>query len=93
MSRRPLFLALIAALSTSHAFAEDTKQPEHHAKKLDAVVVSADPLGQPSHEAAQPIKIIAGAELEDRRASTIGETVANEVGVHSTNLAKFTQRP
>jgi len=90
--RSTLALAILSTLPTL-AQAAPGKTIEHHNKELATVVVSADPLGQQNSDAAQPVKVLAGAELEDRRAATLGETVANEVGVQSSHFGPGVGRP
>lgn len=92
--QKPLAIAILFALPITTAIAADSNSdgPKHHEKKLEAIVVSADPLGR-RDDTVQPIKVIEGAELEDHRAATLGETVATQTGVQSTNFGPGVGRP
>jgi iron complex outermembrane receptor protein len=96
-----LSLALIIGLGiTTAALAQDastTDQNERkgrrHERELGTVVVTASPLGQQSDQLAQPVAVLAGAELEDNRSGTIGATVANVPGVQSSYFGPGVGRP
>ncbi|AVP97046.1 ligand-gated channel [Ahniella affigens] len=94
LSHKPLVIAILFALPLTATWAEDGRSDsaKHHEKKLEAVVVSADPLGR-RDDTVQPIKVIEGAELEDHRAATLGETVATQTGVQSTYFGPGVGRP
>jgi iron complex outermembrane receptor protein len=94
-------LALMIGLCTAAlAHAQDASErnsddgeARRHERALDTVVVTASPLGQSSEDLAQPVAVMAGAELEDNRSSTIGETVANVPGVQSSYFGPGVGRP
>jgi iron complex outermembrane recepter protein len=90
-----LAVAIFVALTAGHVVAAE--KPKHaarqHEKKLDEVVVSSNPLGTTSAEAARPSSVLAGVELEDRRRGTLGETVSEETGVQSSYFGPGVGRP
>ncbi len=73
-----------------------------HGNSLDIVLVSSaieqtDVIGLPLHastiESAQPITVVAGEELRNIQTSTLGETLKNEVGVHSSYFGPVASSP
>lgn len=90
MNKKPLVVLLAAALSTmaSVAFAaEDTVD-------IPRLVVTSDPLGnRTSDELIQPVTVIAGDELNQKRASTLGETLDGLPGVHNADFGQGVGRP
>ena len=54
-------------------------------------------IGLPWHasnmESAQPVTVLGGEQLRDRQASTLGETLKNEVGVHSNYYGPVASSP
>lgn len=86
-----LFLALLAAAPR--------QEPDHeahaaeHARKLDAVVVAADPLRGAYGELIQPASVLQGQELEARKAATLGESLAGLPGVQQTQFGAGASRP
>lgn len=90
MNKKPLVVLLAAALSpmASVAFAaEDTID-------IPRLVVTSDPLGnRTSDELIQPVTVIAGDELNQKRASTLGETLDGLPGVHNADFGQGVGRP
>jgi len=99
MTRTPLARALLFALASTSALAAepadvpDEARPRSHERELEEVSVTASPLDAAGEEIVQPASVIAGAELEDRRAATIGETVAQTPGVQSSFFGPGVGRP
>ena len=60
---------------------------------LEAIVVTASPLGPGSDDLVQPVEILAGEELDRRKGATLGETVARELGVQSSYFGPGVGRP
>lgn len=61
---------------------------------LGSIQVRASPLrGRSPLDMAQPVSVLAGDELERQSAMTIGETVANQLGVSATNFGPGSSRP
>ncbi len=57
------------------------------------MIVNALPYDRTALEAAQPIDVLTGEALDDRRGVTLGETLANEPGVHSSFYGTGSARP
>lgn len=96
--RSALALSVAAALSAP-AFASDANHPHtaqaarDEARKLDTVKVTATPLDTALDELARPVDVLAGVGLDDRRAGTLGETVASLAGVQSSHFGPGVGRP
>ncbi len=62
-----------------------------------SVFEHVDVIGMPLHlstiESAQPVSVLAGDELRLKQASTLGETLKNEVGVHSSYFGPAVSSP
>jgi iron complex outermembrane receptor protein len=59
----------------------------------EEIVVSAAGGPQVASEAAQPVDVIAGVDLQARQQPTLGETLAQEPGVSSTGFVPGSSRP
>jgi iron complex outermembrane receptor protein len=59
----------------------------------EEIVVSATGGPQVASEAAQPVDVISGTDLQARQQPTLGETLANEPGVSSTGFVPGSSRP
>lgn len=91
MNRHPLFLAISLVLATSSAgWAQDHGE---RAQELDEIVVTASPLRQTADEIVRPVETLAGHELDDQRAATIGETVTRIPGVQTSFFGPGVGRP
>ena len=64
-----------------------------HVKDLDAVTVTASPLGGNAAELSRPVEVLAGEQLDEVRAASLGETVASLPGVQSSNFGAGVGRP
>jgi iron complex outermembrane receptor protein len=60
---------------------------------MEVVDVYATPLHSSSIESALPVSVISGDELRLKQASTLGETLKNEVGVHSSYFGPVASSP
>ena len=83
--RHPLAWAISLALVPSAWAAEPVE--------LDSMVVSSSALGRQSHEMAMPVSVLEGDELVQRREATLGETLQNLPGVHSSSFGAGAARP
>lgn len=61
--------------------------------ELPAVVVSAVPGDRSIDRIVRPVGVLAGAELDDARAATLGQTVAGMPGVQTTAFGQGVGRP
>lgn len=60
---------------------------------LEVVNVVGLPWHASNMESAQPVNVLSGDALRDRQASTLGETLKNEVGVHSNYYGPVASSP
>ncbi|NQY38103.1 MAG: TonB-dependent receptor [Alteromonadaceae bacterium] len=60
---------------------------------MEIIDVHATPLHSSNIESATPINVITSDELRLKQASTLGETLKNEVGVHSTYFGPVASSP
>lgn len=60
---------------------------------LEVIDVYATPLHTSTIESALPVNVLSGDELKLKQASTLGETLKNEVGVHSNFYGSVTSSP
>ncbi len=100
MSFRPRFAPLVTAIALALpvlALAQDAPAEEDHehatAKTLDAIEVTASPLRNAIDDLARPVSVLAGEELDARRAGTLGETLERQSGVQSSYFGAGVGRP
>jgi iron complex outermembrane recepter protein len=68
--------------------------PRHkEPKTLEAVEVTASPLGGSASDMVQPVEVLAGEKLDAAKAATLGETVGKLPGVQSSNFGAGVGRP
>jgi len=60
---------------------------------IETLDVFATPLHASNIESALPINVIANEELKNKHSSTLGETLKNEVGVHSSYYGPIASSP
>lgn len=90
MNKKPFAVLFAAALSTtaSAAFAVED------AVNIPRLVVTSDPLGnRTTDELLQPVTLLSGDELNQKRASTLGETLDGLPGVHNADFGQAVGRP
>ncbi len=82
-----LFILCASIALPSLVMADDVRE-------VDDVVVTARPISSQSLEhITQPVKVLKGEELERKQTITIGETLANELGVTSSDFGQGASRP
>lgn len=60
---------------------------------LEGVTVNAVPGGQTGNELVKPVAVLSGAQLDNAKGSTIGDTVSKIPGVQTTALGQAVGRP
>lgn len=60
---------------------------------IEQIDVTATPFHSSIMESAQPVTVVAGDELRRKQAATLGETLKNEVGVHSSYFGPVASSP
>ncbi|MCC2617270.1 TonB-dependent receptor [Aestuariibacter halophilus] len=84
-------LAISSAL-TQQAVAQQ-KPTQKDEESIEQLVVTASPLNRSVLESATPVSVIAGDDLKQRLAPTLGETLKNVPGVHSTYFGPVSSSP
>jgi iron complex outermembrane receptor protein len=95
-TRLPLTLAIAIALAAPAVAAQAPEPPDRthpHATELEEVEVTASPLRGAVDTLARPVEVLSGAELDDRKAATLGDTLARETGVQSASFGAGVGRP
>jgi iron complex outermembrane receptor protein len=82
----PFALALLGSALGVPAHAQNHETP-------DEIIVTGVPRNRAADELAQPIAVVSGDELARVRASTLGETLANQLGVSSSYFGAGASRP
>jgi iron complex outermembrane receptor protein len=67
-------------------------QNQNH-ETADEIIVTGVPRDRAADELAQPVAVVSGDELARVRASTLGETLANQLGVSSSYFGAGASRP
>ena len=97
MPKRPLSAAIslvFPILAHAQVTTPDSGQHDRdRAKALSELVVTASPLRPGSEDVLQPVEVLAGEALDAKKAGTLGETVAREVGVQSSFFGAGVGRP
>lgn len=81
------------ALAAASAIAVAAPAWGQEVKKVEQVVVTASPLGRAESELAQPATVLSEEDLRRRRAASIGDTLSQEAGVHSSAFGPAAGRP
>lgn len=84
LKRSVVATAVLLVISNQASFAHQT---------LDAVVVTANPLGSDINDLVAPVSVLRGDELAKKQSSTLGETLNHLPGISSTNFGPNSSRP
>jgi len=84
LNRTATSLAVLLVIANQASFAHQT---------LDAVVVTANPLGSDINDLVAPVSVLRGDELTKKQSSTLGETLNHLPGISSTNFGPNASRP
>jgi iron complex outermembrane receptor protein len=93
MTLRPLAAAIALLLPGLSLAQSAAPHDTDRAKQLDQLIVTATPLRSNAENIVQPVEILAGEALDDRRAGTLGETVSQLLGVQSSFFGAGVGRP
>ncbi len=94
MHKSILALSISIGLGTFPAMAQENDQDStQHSVDLEKITVRALPFQRTALESAQPIDVLAGEALDDRRGMTLGETLSSQPGVHSSYYGPGAGRP
>lgn len=96
LARRSIPAAVAAMLGTAAAppvQSQSAPPPNAAATSLEAVTVTARPFPSALFDLADPVDLLEGRKLFERTRPTLGETLANEVGVSSTYFGPNASAP
>lgn len=85
-------LLCFSALSATLTFAAPALA-QNLDSEIDEIITTGSPLTRSVDEAITGVSVLSGDELQDRLASTIGETLKSEPGVSSTAFGAGASRP
>ncbi|HRQ64765.1 MAG TPA: TonB-dependent receptor [Xanthomonadaceae bacterium] len=88
--RNRLALAVILGIAVTPAFAEEA---DHETERLDRMLVTTSPLRPAADDIVQPVSVLSGQRLDDRKSATLGETLEQESGVQSSYFGPGVGRP
>ena len=78
-------------------FSSSILAQEKHSQKddneIEKLVITASPMSRSILESATPVSILSGEELDQNQAATLGETLKNVPGVHSTYFGPVSSSP
>jgi iron complex outermembrane recepter protein len=84
--------ALVTSTAGFDAFAQE-RDKVHGEHDIDEIVVKGAPLDRTIKELAQPTAMLTGEALDRKQASSLGETLAHELGVTATYFGPVSSRP
>lgn len=87
------FVSFTASSAEMITELEDVDAQTHQHTNTEIITVTATPLNHTPLESAQPISILAGDELREQHAHTLGETLAKVPGVNATHFAGVASSP
>ncbi len=87
-------ISLIALAVTSHyALADDAATEQKDDQHIETLEVTSSPISRSVLTSATPVSILGGEELDQQQAATLGETLKNVPGVHSTYYGPVASSP
>lgn len=84
-------LALLAAMSST-AYA-DEKNIQKDETDIEEIVITASPIKRTVLESSTPVSVLSGEELDQNQAATLGDTLKNIPGVHSSYYGPVASSP
>lgn len=90
--RLPLLASLLAPVALA-APQDPAATPETETRPLLEITVTASPLGRTADDLVQPVTVLAGEALANKRRATIGQTLEQEAGISSTDFGAGAGRP
>lgn len=73
--------------------AEESAQSSSESQQLMEITITANPLGRTADDMVQPALVLTGEALDNKRQATLGQTLAQELGVSSTDFGSGAGRP
>ncbi|MDO6841709.1 TonB-dependent receptor [Paraglaciecola chathamensis] len=86
-----VLIAVLAALtSTAHA---QEKMLHKDEADLETLLITASPISRTVLQSSTPVSILSGEELDQNQAATLGDTLSNVPGVHSSYYGPVASSP
>lgn len=89
--KTPLALLVTSFVSAPIAYAQQNESHRH--ENTEVITVSASPLERTALASSQPITVLAGDDLREQQAHTLGETLADQPGINATHFAGVASSP
>ena len=96
MSRTVFLLLVVTGIHGPLAFADEPAGHDHApaaGESIEEIRVTAHPFSETDEHIVRPVQVLSKEELRTRSISNIGETVANELGVTSSDFGTGVGRP
>ena len=88
-----LSVSTVLLLAASQAAAQSAEPASGDGVEVDAVIVTALPLGRGANDVTSNVALLSGDELVHRRQATLGETLNGIPGVSSDTFGGGASRP
>jgi len=88
-----LLLAVLATLTSNAQAQTHEKNIQKDEQNIETIVITASPLNRTVLESSTPVTILSGEELDKNQAATLGETLKNVPGVHSSFFGPVASSP
>lgn len=88
-----VFVSLCSVQPLSATAHESHPHDEAHAHSVPEIVITADPLGDVDGHFVAPSQVLDAEALRTRSLRSIGETVANELGINASDFGAAVGRP
>lgn len=83
----------LTAVLSMPSQAEELLQNSSESQQLMEITITANPLGRTADDMVQPALVLTGEALDNKRQATLGQTLAQELGVSSTDFGSGAGRP
>lgn len=88
-----LLLAVLAAFTANAHAQEHDKNIQKDEQDIETLQITASPLNRTVLQSSTPVSILSGEELDQNQAATLGETLKNMPGVHSSFFGPVASSP
>ncbi len=88
-----ILLAVLAAISTHTQAQNHDQNIQKDEQDIETLLITASPLNRTVLQSSTPVSILSGEELDQNQAATLGETLKNMPGVHSSFFGPVASSP
>jgi iron complex outermembrane receptor protein len=86
-----LLMAVLAALTSNVQAHEKVTQKDE--QDIENIIITASPLSRTVLQSSTPVSVLSGEELDQNQAATLGDTLSNVPGVHSSYYGPVASSP